>query len=333
MNNPFGTQIWSVEDYYRVKQLYEANGAVFNPGLVRGSPAANHVIAQHKIRSMLEASAKSDPDGVRARGLLAAVRKYKGFTETGDRVAEQPLGNTCPHDAGQVECYKIIGKHAVNRLSELRQELRDCVEAAYGSERLSPAVDLLAYAKPSILEPDPSVNHNRTPVRSECGSASFVELVRVSQMDLLDRTVCRLRQCFPLKSASNRPAFETASSSNHASAESPNAIAPAAIDRGTRPVPRHSTDFTSVNWFGTRYTFNKGQQAGAVRILWREWEKGGLSIAQETIAEEIGSEDSSFQLSRLFRIRRGKNKGEQHPAWGTMIQSVSKGAYCLCPPD
>ena len=41
-------KIWTVEDYCRVKKLYEENGAVFNPALERGSPAALHVIAQHQ---------------------------------------------------------------------------------------------------------------------------------------------------------------------------------------------------------------------------------------------------------------------------------------------
>ncbi|HBO45840.1 MAG TPA: hypothetical protein DD670_18335 [Planctomycetaceae bacterium] len=49
--NPGPGNIWTVEDYYRVKRLYEENGAVFNPALEKGSPAAYHVIAQAKMRA------------------------------------------------------------------------------------------------------------------------------------------------------------------------------------------------------------------------------------------------------------------------------------------
>lgn len=38
--------IWTVEQYYEQKALYEQRGAIFNPALERGSPAAEHVIAQ-----------------------------------------------------------------------------------------------------------------------------------------------------------------------------------------------------------------------------------------------------------------------------------------------
>ena len=40
-------KIWSIEDYYRAKEFCDKHGTVFNPALERGSPAANHVIAQH----------------------------------------------------------------------------------------------------------------------------------------------------------------------------------------------------------------------------------------------------------------------------------------------
>lgn len=36
----------------------------------------------------------------------------------------------------------------------------------------------------------------------------------------------------------------------------------------------HSPDFTSVNWYGERYTFNKGQQARVVEALWQTWKAG-----------------------------------------------------------
>lgn len=48
---PQSTKIWTVEDYYRVKRLYEENGAVFMPALERGSPAAYHVMMQAHYRA------------------------------------------------------------------------------------------------------------------------------------------------------------------------------------------------------------------------------------------------------------------------------------------
>jgi len=53
--------IWSVEDYYHQKKLYEEQGAVFSPALVKGSPAAHHVITQHKFHEALD-TAEAAPD-------------------------------------------------------------------------------------------------------------------------------------------------------------------------------------------------------------------------------------------------------------------------------
>jgi hypothetical protein len=94
----------------------------------------------------------------------------------------------------------------------------------------------------------------------------------------------------------------------------------------------HSTDFTSVNWFGTQYSFTKGQQAEAVRVLWTAWENGGHSLSQETISGIIKSDDNRFQLRKVFRQKGGDAKGQQHPAWGTMIKEASKGVYMLAKP-
>ncbi len=98
------------------------------------------------------------------------------------------------------------------------------------------------------------------------------------------------------------------------------------------PEVSHSEDFTSVNWFGNRYQFSKGNQAQTVRVLWEAWEKGGHSLSQETIGEQIGSSASNFDLKKTFRIRQGKLH-VTHPAWGTMIQPSGKGTYRLVPPN
>ena len=95
--------------------------------------------------------------------------------------------------------------------------------------------------------------------------------------------------------------------------------------------PSHSDDFTSFNWFGTRYTFSQGNQAECVRVLWKAYDSGGHSLTQETIGKRIQSAATRFELSKVFRSRKG-GKYIRHSAWGTMIQQDSKGSYRLVPP-
>jgi len=97
--------------------------------------------------------------------------------------------------------------------------------------------------------------------------------------------------------------------------------------------PTHSPDFTSVDWFGTRYTFAKGNQAESVRVLWDAWASGGHSLSQETIGDRIGSTASRFELAKVFRRKAAGGGYEPHPAWGTMIRPDSKGSYRLTPPE
>lgn len=85
----------------------------------------------------------------------------------------------------------------------------------------------------------------------------------------------------------------------------------------------HSPDFTSVVWFGTPYTFAKGNQAESVRVLWEAMELGGHSVSQETIQARIDSSAETFRLAHVFRA---------HTAWGSMIQPAEKGCYRLVPP-
>ena len=54
------SRIWKVEDYYQAKEFYESKGAIFNPALQRGSPAAYHVIAQAQLKSVVEADSQLD---------------------------------------------------------------------------------------------------------------------------------------------------------------------------------------------------------------------------------------------------------------------------------
>lgn len=90
-------------------------------------------------------------------------------------------------------------------------------------------------------------------------------------------------------------------------------------DRATR----HAEDFTSVTWFGQYYQFNK-TQAEVVSHLWREYERGGFTMSEKTIAEKIDSAASNYRLAITFR---------DHLAWGTMIRQAGRGIYKLAPPE
>jgi hypothetical protein len=54
MKDELPRRIWTVQDYYQAKEFYEKRGLVFNPALERGSPAANHVIAQAQLQPRQE---------------------------------------------------------------------------------------------------------------------------------------------------------------------------------------------------------------------------------------------------------------------------------------
>lgn len=81
----------------------------------------------------------------------------------------------------------------------------------------------------------------------------------------------------------------------------------------------HSSDFTTVVWNGQRYTFAKGQQADAVRALWNN-----DTLSATAIGMEIGTSADRFRLRKVF-----ERNGKAHPAWGKMIESVSRGVYAI----
>ena len=68
----------------------------------------------------------------------------------------------------------------------------------------------------------------------------------------------------------------------------------------------HNADFTEVNWFGNRYTFDIGNQAKSVRLLWREWERHRAGLHEQTIGEKIGSKNLSQVASRHFRRHQSR---------------------------
>ncbi len=88
--------------------------------------------------------------------------------------------------------------------------------------------------------------------------------------------------------------------------------------------PTHNADFTMVRWYGAEYQFSPGLQAASIKELWREWEKTGFGLHQETIRQSVDAERDTFRLSHVFR---------DHPAYGVMIQSCGEGKYRLTKPD
>jgi hypothetical protein len=92
------------------------------------------------------------------------------------------------------------------------------------------------------------------------------------------------------------------------------------------PPARHSADFRSVHWYGTDYCFTEGQ-AAVVAELWKAWENGTPDVGHRHLRAQAKLQ--SDRLADLF-----KEKGQSHPAWGTMIQSGigTKGTARLCPP-
>lgn len=84
---------------------------------------------------------------------------------------------------------------------------------------------------------------------------------------------------------------------------------------------RHGIDFAGVVWYGTHYSFT-ATQAAIVKLLWEAWETGVYDVRQEALLVEAGSDSS--KLADLFR---------DHPAWGKIIVSKTKGCYRLVKPD
>ena len=83
---------------------------------------------------------------------------------------------------------------------------------------------------------------------------------------------------------------------------------------------KHSTDFRSVRWFGTVYSFTVNQ-APVVRMLYEHWQAGTPDVSDETLLSSVDPEAPPARLSTLFR---------DHPAWGKMIvPGGSKGTHQL----
>ena len=85
----------------------------------------------------------------------------------------------------------------------------------------------------------------------------------------------------------------------------------------------HSTDFRSMLWSGTHYSFT-ANQAPAVRLLHENWEAGTPDVGDETLLLAVDPKAPPARLDVLFR---------NHPAWGTLIVSGgTRGSHRLSNP-
>lgn len=82
---------------------------------------------------------------------------------------------------------------------------------------------------------------------------------------------------------------------------------------------RHSVDFASVNWHGTLYRFT-ATQAACVRVLWEAWQNATPIVGESAIQENA---ETKSAMRSLFA---------GHPAWGTLIESPSKGRFQIKEP-
>ena len=76
-----------------------------------------------------------------------------------------------------------------------------------------------------------------------------------------------------------------------------------------------------MHWYGEVYNFT-ANQAACVAKLWQAWENKTPVVGGQALLEAAGCAQE-----RLDLVFRG------HDAWGTMIVSPNKGAYCLQPPS
>jgi hypothetical protein len=94
------------------------------------------------------------------------------------------------------------------------------------------------------------------------------------------------------------------------------------------PAPRHryehADDYSWIVWDDVKYDLAKGNQAESIRALWESWERSGkrngAGLSEKTIGEKCGSSANDFRLAHAFR---------DHPVFGTVIRSVSKGTFAL----
>lgn len=87
----------------------------------------------------------------------------------------------------------------------------------------------------------------------------------------------------------------------------------------------HAPDFSSVNWYGTVYTFTPAQRP-VIALLWEANEDGYRHVSQDALLQE--AESDCDRLRSLF---------SNSPAWGKLVVKSSlhggrAGQYCFALP-
>jgi hypothetical protein len=87
----------------------------------------------------------------------------------------------------------------------------------------------------------------------------------------------------------------------------------------------HAKNFTWLKVRGTWYDFHSGNQALAVKALWKAYEEAGFRDGAGVSVADLGlavdSSSTRFRMDLTFK---------DHPAMGTVIKRVRKGLYALC---
>ena len=104
--------------------------------------------------------------------------------------------------------------------------------------------------------------------------------------------------------------------------------APSGGKPGEENDARHSSDFASVYWFGSPYTFTTNQ-AACVKVLWDAWANKVATMSGPEILDQANISQERFD--KVFRVKDASRNTKSHPAWKTMIVSPMKGRYCLKP--
>jgi hypothetical protein len=90
-------------------------------------------------------------------------------------------------------------------------------------------------------------------------------------------------------------------------------------------TPSHAPDFSSIMWFGKRFSFSPKQRS-VVELLWDAFQTQLPGLSHAFLVEKAGLQGT---LRDTFKIKGTKF----HAAWGTMIvREGGKDMYRLRPP-
>jgi hypothetical protein len=118
-DRPLPTRIWTVEDYYRVKEFYESRGLVFNPAIEFRSPAAAHIMAQAQLRAAIP----KQPAAEQSAGDSETPKKAKRSTERGEGLVKLIAALSKHHKYADGSCLNLepVGNNELARLAEVSE--------------------------------------------------------------------------------------------------------------------------------------------------------------------------------------------------------------------